>query len=570
MQTIDTLRKKISAIDGKDYGAYQSLIGVYEYGDFILFCDRIPKDPYAPPHTGIYRLRIPRDYTTIPSGVYDSVITGTAYRDFCARKFYDASSRISGTRLGTGYSGIMTIDKPGQSILERSSVVVTAAYLEIRFFIGLPAEGRNITSQATAVMLCDKLPAIVETSLFARNIDTYGLEEHIRTAEDADCLRKKLTSLKLVAFIADGAILPRRSGTDDKPMEEKQAVFFRSPARLRTSIALPHAGTITGMGIPEGITLIVGGGYHGKSTLLNTISHGVYNHIPGDGRERCVSNQNTIKIRSYSGRYIEKVDISPFINNLPSRSDTRAFSTENASGSTSQAAAIQEAVEAGAEVLLMDEDTCATNFMLRDHKMQMLVDKKDEPITAFIDKARPLFTENGVSTVLALGGSGDYFDIADRVIQMKRYVPYDVTGKAFRISRQFPSCRSVEDRRFPRQSGRRIPLPGSMDPRNEYGKESVYMTEVYRIHFGKTIIDLTDVEQLVELSQTKAVAAAIVFLQRSIDGKKSIREILDAFEIERSDKGIDFISEKISGHFAGFRILELACAINRLRGMKMR
>ena len=101
------------------------------------------------------------------------------------------------------------------------------------------------------------------------------------------------------------------------------------------------------MGIRKGITLIVGGGYHGKSTLLKALEAGVYNHIAGDGREFVITDDTAFKLRAEDGRSITGVDISPFIKNLPNKKDTVHFSTEDASGSTSQAANLMEALESG-------------------------------------------------------------------------------------------------------------------------------------------------------------------------------------------------------------------------------
>jgi predicted ABC-class ATPase len=334
-------------------------------------------------------------------------------------------------------------------------------------------------------------------------------------------------------------------------------------------VKLPYAGMISGMGIQKGITLITGGGYHGKSTVLGAIETGVYNHIPGDGREKCVCNLNALKIRAYSGRYVEKTDISTFIKNLPGSKETKVFSTENASGSTSQAAAIQEAVEAGAEVLLMDEDTCATNFMIRDSKMQKLIRKKDEPITTFIDKAPQLYSELGISSVIVLGGMGDYFDISDTIIQMIKYIPLDVTEAAHRITKSFPAKRETEDIGIPVKPADRVPLPGSIDPLNDYNKKSVYAKEIKRINFGKTVIDLTDCEQLLELAQTKAIMHALLYIIRYIDGIRTLKEIITLVQSDIEEKGIDILSDRISGNLADFRALELACAVNRMRTLKI-
>jgi predicted ABC-class ATPase len=568
MQNINVLKSKLKSINNKDYGAYQSLKGEYDYPGFKLFIDQIPKDPYAPPHTGIYRVRVQYDYINASPSIIDSKTKEVAFRDFLARNFFKATAKISKGRRGTGYSGIITLDEPGQAILERSSVIINSKFIEVRFFLGLPASGRRINSHVAEEMFFVELPEIVKLALSKENINMDSLKQHMETADDAEFLRSQLESLGLLSFIADGAILPRESGTSDKPLDQKLAVSFHSPESLQVEIELPHAGKIRGMGIPKGITLIAGGGYHGKSTLLDAIELGIYNHIPGDGREKCVSDPQTIKVRSYSGRYVEKVDISTFIKNLPLQKDTTAFSTENASGSTSQAASILEAIEVGAKVLLMDEDTCATNFMIRDQKMQKLVHKEDEPITTFIDKAKQLFSERGISSILVLGGAGDYFDVSDKVIQMIKYVPEDVTEKAQEISRLSAAKRASEDEEYPISLKERIPVPESIDPYNYYGKKSIYTSEVHRLKFGKTIIDLTDVEQLVELSQTKAIGQALVYLKKYIDGKTPLKEIIDLLMIDLEKEGLDIISDKISGHFAKFRGLELALAINRLRSLK--
>ena len=569
MLNSNILKQKLVAIDGQDYAAYQSLLGTYEFDRFKLIIQQIPKDPYAPPHTGIYRIQISRSDNRIISLTIEQKAQKIACADFLARRFFDASKQISKGIRGTGFSGIITINQPGQAILERNSVVITDDMIEIRCFVGLPAEGRKIISTIAEHMLCNELTYIVEKSVFAENIDHKALERHIAVAEDAEYLRNTLHSLGLIAFIADNSILPRESGTSDKPMPDKTAISFSSPESLRKEIELPHAGKITGMGIPKGITLITGGGYHGKSTLLSALEVGMYNHIPSDGRERCVSNPQTVKIRAYSGRFVVKTDISPFIKNLPFQKDTTSFCTENASGSTSQAANIIEALEVGAEVLLMDEDTCATNFMIRDSKMQQLVNKEDEPITTFIDKVRQLYFEENISTILVLGGVGDYFDVADLVIQMKNYKPLDMTSEAHTIAELFPAKRQVEDEANPFRIRERIPLSTSIDPLNAYGKFAIYAKETHRLHFGKQVIDLTDLEQLLELSQTKALGFAIEYAKHFMDNDMSLHDIVHSVAKDIDEHGLDVLSEKISGHFAWFRAFELAFTLNRLRGLQV-
>ncbi len=569
MSTDTTLQNRLKTIHGKDYGRYQSLLGDYDFSDtFRLDIHQIPKDPFAPPHTGIYRIRVDRSDKRIINFNICSKIQAIAFRDFIARRFYRSSEKISKGRRGAGYSGAITINPPGQAILDRNCVVIDEQVIEIRCFLGLPANGRLINAELAEKMFFKELPEIIDYTVFQKNIDNSKLIRHIATTEDADYLRSRLDSIEIVAFIANGAILPRLSGTSDQPMTEN-AIPFTSPDSLKMEIKLPNAGPITGMGIPKGVTLIAGGGYHGKSTLLKAIETGCYNHIPGDGRERCVSLTNSVKVRAYSGRSIVKTDISHFIDNLPMKKDTTKFSTENASGSTSQAAGIIEAIEIGAKVLLMDEDTCATNFMIRDAKMQKLVQKDDEPITAYIDRVKQLFSKKHISTILVLGGIGDYFDVSDHVIQMINYKPVDATLEAREIAKN-ATKRKTESKNPSFNLKERIPLPDSINPYNDYGKKRIIAKDVHQLHFGETIIDLGDIEQLVELSQTKSIGYAIDYAKRYMDGSLSLKEIIDQIIMDIDTKTLDVLSDQISGHFAEFRPFELAFAFNRLRGFKVR
>ena len=561
-----TLKEKIESLNGRDYGACQSLKGQYEFPKKIrLIIHRIPKDPYAPPHTGIYRVQVEREHSDIINFKTDSKITQIAFSDFLARSFFNACKKISKGSRGTGFSGVITIEKPGQCILQRNSVIINKDIIEVRCFLGIPAKGRKIQSKITEEMFLSELPEIIEASLFKKNVNIENLNNHIHTAVDSEFLRRKLDTRGLIAFIANNSSLPRESGTSDLPMNHQEVVPFLSPPSLEVELKLPHAGCIKGMGIPKGITLITGGGYHGKSTLLDTLEFGVYNHIPGDGREQCVSIPNAVKTRAYSGRNIIKTDISLFIKNLPLKKDTTSFSSNNASGSTSQAASIIEAIEIGAEVLLMDEDTCATNFMNRDKKMQQLIKKEDEPITAFIDKVSQLYADDKVSTILVLGGVGDYFDVSNLVIQMKNYMPIDVTKEAHKISNTVFNGREKEDEGYIFKVTDRIPIAESIISQNYTGKVSMFAKEINKVHFGKDNIDLTDMEQIVELSQTKAISYALEYSKKYMNNENTLREVVDKVVSDIEEFGIDVISKNISGNFASFRKFELAFTFNRLK-----
>ncbi|HHY91931.1 MAG TPA: ABC-ATPase domain-containing protein, partial [Firmicutes bacterium] len=369
----------------------------------------------------------------------------------------------------------------------------------------------------------------------------------------------------------DGAILPRESGAGDRPLKEGRVVPFRTPPELAVEVDLPHRGRVRGLGIPRGVTLIVGGGYHGKSTLLRAIERGVYNHIPGDGRELVVTVADAVKIRAEDGRSVSGVDISPFIGNLPFGQGTQDFSTPNASGSTSQAANIVEALEVGTHLLLLDEDTSATNFMIRDARMQELIPKAGEPITPFIDRVRQLYEHRGVSTILVVGGAGDYLDVADRVIRMQNYLPAEVTGEARAIAAARPSGRRREPGAPLKDVTERIPLPESFALAT---REKVKAKGTDTVLLGHEELDVANVEQLVDPAQANALAAMIRYAaQHYIDGRRTLRAVLEQVFADCARAGLEVVSPwqgQHPGELALPRPYELAAAINRLRRLRVR
>ncbi|NLC51895.1 MAG: ABC-ATPase domain-containing protein, partial [Firmicutes bacterium] len=449
----------------------------------------------------------------------------------------------------------------------------TPSYMEARFSVGLPARGRTVLGRQAIEMLCVELPKVAERSLFYNTLDKKQLRRHIEVSEDQDYLRGQLSRHRLVAFIGNGAVLPRRSGVSDRPLSGEKAVPFKAPVTLEVEFTLPNAGKVRGMGIPEGVTLIVGGGYHGKSTLLRAVERGVYNHLPGDGREYVVTLADAVKIRAEDGRRVAAVDISPFINNLPFKQDTTAFSTEEASGSTSQAANIMEYLEAGAKLLLLDEDTSATNFMIRDMRMQALVAKDKEPITPFIDRVRQLYTTHGVSTIIVIGGSGDYFDIADTVIVMDEYRSYDVTQKAKKIASTLKTRRRNEAGAAFRELPQKRPLRQGLEA-IKGKKVKISIKDQYNIQYGRTSINLSFVEQLVDVSQTRAIGLMLHYpASRYFDGIRTIKEAVELLYADLQKEGLDIFSPfkgQHPGDYALARPYELIAALNRFRTLQIR
>ncbi|MCY3711387.1 MAG: ABC-ATPase domain-containing protein [Caldilineaceae bacterium] len=565
--TADTLRRILDRIDGRGYKAYRDIVGVYRFAEFTLAVDAVQPDPFAAPSR--LRALIPPEVAQLPERLYANDSRSVGVSCFLARAFAERTQKRS-ARRGSGKSGEIRIEAPGQQALANTAVQIDGdGAVEARFTVGLPAQGRRVLGRQACRMLLEDLPRAVADSLFARSHTAEELWRHAAVNEDADALRAMLAERGLIAFVADGSILPRSSGIDDRPMQEESVIPFSSPESLRVSFSLPNAGTVSGMGIPKGVTLIVGGGYHGKSTLLRAIERGVYNHRPGDGRELVISAADLVKIRAEDGRAVNGVDISGFIGDLPLGMSTRRFSSANASGSTSQAAAIVEAMESGADGLLIDEDTAATNFLIRDARMQVLVPKEKEPITPYIDRVRLMYEQYGVSTAMVVGGSGDYLDVADTVIAMETFRPQDVTARARAVAAAHPTGRVTEEGSSFDLNLQRRPRTGSVDPRKGRRESSIRTRDVQTVQFGTETLDLAAVEQIVHRTQTRAIGAALDYAQRRyIDGRRALSEILDQVMADIEEEGLDVLDGRRTGGFALFRRHELAAAFNRLRSLR--
>ena len=580
MRTVDELRKILARIDGRGYKAYKDLQGAYAYPGFTLFIDHVQGDPFASPSK--IRVRVPDTVVQLPPDFFSGRVRRVALQDFLIREVHHAIRQVCQGNRGIGKSGLIAIDVGGQEVLERTAMVVTPQWVEARLSLGLPAQGRTILGRQAEAMFCQEMPEIAEQALKWEHVDQERARAFVDCADNQESIRAQLDALGLVAFIADGAILPRSSGASDRPLSRQQAQSFRAPDSLRVSIPILHpvsqdgrlTHSLTGFGIPKGVTLIVGGGYHGKSTVLRALERGVYPHVPEDGREYVVTTEQAVKIRAEDGRHIERVDISGFIKNLPYGQDTARFSTDNASGSTSQAASILEAVEVGATTLLLDEDTSATNFMVRDARMQALVHKEHEPITPFVDRVRELYERYGVSTVLVMGGCGDYFDVADTVIAMQDYQPLDVTEEAQRIAREFRTQREIETTSPLSEVASRIPVRESLDPSRGNREVKIEARSVDAIAFGHEVIDLSGVEQLVDASQTRAIGYSLHLASRRLMNgglKAMVQGLVELFD----DAGLDGLDpyhqgERHPGNFARPRAFEIAAALNRLRTLRIR
>ena len=538
MNTATELRTKLRSIDHRGYPAYKELKGQYNFGDYTLSIDHVQGDPFAAPSR--LSVLVKKDKAGFPEQYYDTPEKRITLQDHLTRLFGRWVASGSFQAKGSGKSGLLSVSRCGQQVLERTAMRIKNGDVTLRFEAGFPANGRTINARELEKMLFDILPDCVRKSLYYGKIDKEKVKQAIWLCEDQQYIRQCLTQQGLCAFIAEGSVLPRESGVSEKPM--KGAVAFRAPESLKITLNPPHRGEITGMGIPQGITLFVGGGYHGKSTILQALQNGVYNHISGDGREFVITDDTAFKLRAEDGRSITGVDISPFIKNLPNKKDTVHFSTEDASGSTSQAANLMEALESGSSLILIDEDTSATNFMVRDQLMAQVITPGEEPITPFISRVRGMYEDLGVSSVIVAGSSGAFFDVADTVIQMKEYVPIDITERAKQAAQAYGQL--ADSTQFPSFNKMRCPSPDMALKKEDRIKIKTMGTS--ELSLARENVELRYLEQLKDQEQSTALAYLLKYAQlKMMDGKKDLRQIGDFLEKQLDAQGLESLFNRM-------------------------
>lgn len=557
------LEQILHQIHRRGYPAYKETRGEYRFPFYTLSIDHVQGDPFASPSRLSLRLTGPQ--AAFPRELYETPCRRIALQDELIRRFAAGAKTESFRVKGSGHSGLIATSRCTQQVLERTACRIDPRTGEVLFRLemGFPAFGRTVDGDGLRRMLFDQLPVLVKTSLlYNEEKDGAYFTSLAQLADDRQYIRDHLSEQGLCAFVANGSILPRASGVSDRPMEG--AVPFLSPPEMEVCFALPHRGEVRGMGIKKGVTLIVGGGYHGKSTLLRALEDGVYDHIAGDGREFVITDPSAVKIRAEDGRSVWHTDISLFIRDLPTGRDTRCFTTRNASGSTSQAANVVEAMEAGARVLLMDEDTSATNFLYRDELMQRVVSPGQEPIIPFLQRVRELYEKWGVSTILAAGSSGSFFHVAHQVVQMDRYMPRDITARAKEEAARFPlglalapEGKAPEIRRAPRPFA---PFRGDRVKVRAMGREAVTV--------GKEEIDLRQVEQVADSEQCAALGYALLYAHRQLlDGRCSLQEAARQVEKIIEERGLEGLCQGSVPFLARPRLAEVLACLNRLRGM---
>lgn len=565
MLPADRLRDKLVAMNGKGFQSYQELAGAYRFERFVLYLDSIQSDPVAAPTRA--RVRIDQAETQVPQALWSAPVQHMAVADFLTRRVQEAIRKHVRSRW-SGRLAPLAIDAGGQTILARTACTVSEDSIEMRLAVGLPSEGRKVLTRAAHTLLFEELPAVVSAGLIWTNLDADAGRRHVAIVEDYLALRNALTPLGLAAFLADGAILPREPGFGDGPLRGR-GVALHAPDELAVTVTLPHRGPVRGLGIRKGVTVICGGGFSGKSTLLAAIGAGVYPHVPGDGREYVAALPDAVTIHSEPGRRIERVDVSAFIREVPQRHDVTAFAVEHATGMEAMAASTVEALEVGTSLLLCDEDDSVVAFLARDAVMRQMVPRSQEPLTPLIDHLRPLWESRGISSIIVTGGLGDYLAAADTVIVMEGFQPTAGTARA----------RTVVAGIAPREHDAPVlsPAPRHPQPRGFAGlrgRQRVEMRGRNTLAVGRETVELGGVKQLVDASQARAAGSALLYAieKEYFDGAIPIAGALDRVfaDIERSGLEVLAREHDVSDEHAMPRRHEVAAILNRMRVLQVR
>lgn len=560
MLTPDDLMKKLRALEQAPAQEYARIVGTYDFDDFLLTFEQVPDRPERYPAR--VRVTVPRDSAKFPKDVFTPKSREIAARDYIARLFASQAPRFSISQPGIR-GGAISIETPVREVLELSAVVVGDNSIEARFTVELPVQRGRISCQAARELLMKKVPALVRNCLMFPNVDGEKLADWIETVEDAEYLRGALVDRGLVAFVADSSILPRRTSLTGKGI-----VPFNSPDGLAVTLDLPNRGSIRGMGIPKGITLITGGVSHGKTTLLRAIELGVFNHHHGDGREFVVTVPDAVGIRVEEGRRIEQVDISPIIGTIAANIDTKKFSSRSAPPAASLAANLMEALEIGTSLLLFDDENITANMVGNDGLMQKLVPPGDSAAYGLVDILPRLRDEHGISSIM-VGGSGDFFAVADTVITMKDFVCRDATAEAKRITEAYSTRRVWEhDKPFPLPAGR-CPLTHSLEPfKTERDSRSRPQMRRY-VKYGDEYIDVSNIAQIIGQAQGRGISRGIAMVFKMMNSSRSLSEAVHHV-MKRVEKiGPDALSNRHMGDLSSFRAYELAAVINRLKNLKI-
>jgi len=564
----------LTELDGQPFSEYQQLVGDFDFSRYVIKCTKLELEGDESSHP-VFSIRVPQTIAEIPEYLFDSPVRRTAMEDLLLR------------RLATNIEGIANFDQsgmarrhilassPGQKIIPRNALQLTKEYIEVRLQIILPIqhviiEGEAVTAingEMARQIFFEDLPGVISNGLFYCNMDTAEADRFVNNMDDADRLRQHLGASGQVSFLAEGALVSRMAG-EDLPDYERLAPI-EIDGDLTEEFEVPHGGNVRGLSIPNGLTLILGESNSGRVDVMDAIAQGIYNHIPGDGREAVVTVADAVSIRSEVGRCVQNVDISVFASELSDGGNPAAYSTMSAGSFTSQAASTVEALEAGARVLLYDEHSSSSTFLSSDTRVSPLLGESSRNTLAA--RARQIVDELGVSMVVA-GSSlvAEFIPIADKILKVENFCITDITeeAKALEI---IPSSVANDSATLSSLLSRsRWVMPSSIDP--SIGREDLVIgtDDQDYVQFGRSIVDLSEIRQIADVDQARAIGFVLYYAKlRYMDEGYPVREILDLVDRDLSNEGLNALARDPRGDLARPRRYEVAAALNRLPAFRV-
>ena len=554
----------LKELNGQSIENYQQIAGDYDFTRYVIKCH--PFRVNGPDIQPMFSIRVPQTISEIPEVLFESAIRRTALEDYLLRGFSSEVDQLASFDVHGVAKRNIIVSSPEQKILPRNTILVTGEYVELRVGIQLPLQQLMIDDTISYVIdgtrmqeiLFDELMESVVNSLLYCNMDSQAVESFVQSMDDADVLRQHLSASGQVAFIADGSLLDRADHSDLPDYEH--AVSFQVSEDVVASVETPFSGAVNGLVVPSGLTVIIGEADSGRIDLMDAISQGIYNHVGGDGREHCVTVPDAVEIISEPGRSVQNVDISAFYYKDTTKQN---YSADWADSFDSQASSVVEALEAGARVLLVDEQTSCPTFFGTDSRLSSL-----SGISSHISlaaRARQMVDELGVSIIV--GGSNliaEYVPIADTVLHVSGSKVMDISSSIKELDIGVaPVAPNVT--LSPLLSRLRWIMPSSIDP--SIGRDDVFVevSEEGLIQFGRTIMDADDITQLVSDDQLRAVGLTFYYLKlRYVDEGYSLREILDLVDRDISNEGLNALARDFCGNLARPRRYEIAALLNRL------
>ena len=554
----------LSEIDGKDVSEFSRIVGDFDFSRFVLKISRISSESDL---SGVlFLVRVPQNVASFPQHLYSTPIRRTALEDLLTRRVAQTVERLARFDDAGVARRRLSIATPGQKILPRSSMVVSDDQVEARLYLQLPSRDGKILGAAAKEIFFDELPQVVNGALIYSNLDEGDVEQFVGLMEDADQIRQTLPTRGLISFVAEGSLLARSAGADTPDYSRDQGVTVED--KLRVEMEVPNAQTIRGLGISTGITVILGDEYSGRVELMRAIAAGIYNHIPGDGREMVITMPDAVYVAADPGRSIQRVDISPFLARAP-QGDAKNFSTDRADPCASQMASTIESLEVGARALLFDESDSSLAFLARDERLGGIADGSS--IVSLAARARQLADELGVSLVIGgAAGAASFVPVADTVLRIQDHRVTDITleAKGWNIPSVPPRGDATDFAHIMEKT--RWLVASSIDPSSGRLDLFIEAATVDKLGFGHVEVNLKGIAQLADRFQTQTIGLIMDYgRQRYMDEGRPIREILDLVDRDLSTEGLECLSRDLRGDLVRPRRYEIAAALNRLRTLRV-